>query len=146
RPPLNEAFGAEYVRADVRFSLLSRTINRGEEKWKGVVPEDPYRLQLKRRYESKLIREAFKWSPVKKYYAKFNAKESLELKIRTELFLREGLDMDTFMSGIDFALIVTVRDPEKNSPVYDETIIGLHSLGIITEGIRLKGRIRERVG
>lgn len=144
RPHLDEAFGAEYIRADVRFSLLSRTITKGEEKWKGIVPEDPCRLQLRRRHESKLIREAFKWSPVKRYCAKFNAKESLESKIRIELFLREGPDMDTFAGSIDFALILTVRDPEKRSPVYDEIVHGLHSLGVMTDEIRLKGRIRER--
>ncbi len=145
RPPLNEAFGAEYVRADVRFSLLSGTTNNGRKEWKGIVPEDPCRWELRRRYENNLIKEAFKWSPVKKYYARFRGKKFEELKIKIELFLRDGQDMDTFRRNVDFALIVTVGDPGRRTPVYDEVTSGLHSLGITTDEIRIRGRARERV-
>lgn len=146
RPPLNEAFGAEYVRADVRFSLQSRTRkSTGEEKWEGIVPEDPCKWELRRRYESNLIREAFKWAPVKRYCKRFRGKRSEELRMKIELFLRDGLDMDRFKGDVDFALILTVGDPERRVPVYDEVTSRLLSLGIITEGIQIRGRAREMV-
>lgn len=145
-PPLNEAFGAEYIRADVRFSLLSKTIDSaGKEKWESIVPEDPCRWELRKRYESVLIKEAFKWSPVKKYCAKFRDKKSEKLKMKIELFLRDGLDMDNFNDNVAFALILTIRDPKERTPIYDEVTLGLHSLGIITDGIRIRGRAREKI-
>lgn len=144
RPPLNEVFGAEYVRADVRFSLQSKTTKKsGEEKWVPIVPEDPCKWELRRRYESNLIKEAFKWAPVKRYYAKFRGKKSEGLRMRIRLFLRDGLDMDNFTGEVPFTLILTLRDPERKFPVYDEVTSKLRSLNVITEGIQLRGRARE---
>ncbi|MGD2249017.1 MAG: S8 family peptidase [Candidatus Methanofastidiosia archaeon] len=147
KPPLDNAFGAEYVRADVKFSLQSKkTKESGEENWKGIIPEDPCKLELKKRYESELIKEAFKWSPVKKYYKRIpRGITSEELKIKIDLFLRDGLDMKNFSGEIPFALILTIRDFEERLPIYDEVVSTLRSLNIITEGIGLRGRVREMV-
>lgn len=147
RPPLNEAFGAEYVRADVRFSLQSKTTKKsGKERWEGIVPEDPCKWELRRRYESNLIKEAFKWAPVKRYRKEFpRGKKSEGLRIRIELFLRDGVDMDNFKSDVDFVLILAIGDPKRKAPVYNEVTSRLRSHGVITEGIRLRGRAREIV-
>ena len=142
---LNEAFGAEYVRADVRFSLQSKTTKKptGEIRWEPIVPEDPCKLELKKRYESKLIKEAFKWSPVKRYYKKFRGRKTEELKMKIELFLRDCPDLDGFADEVPFVLIFTLRDTKRQSPVYDEVTSKLHSLNVITEGIQLKRRAKE---
>jgi serine protease AprX len=147
KPPLDNAFGAEYVRADVKFSLQSKkTKESGEENWKGLIPEDPCKLKLKKRYESELIKDAFKWSPVKKYYKRIpRGITSEELKIKIDLFLRDGLDMKNFSGEIPFALILTIRDFEKRFPIYNEVVLNLGSLGIRTEEIGLRGRVREMV-
>lgn len=146
-PPLNEAFGAEYVRADVRFSLQSKTTKKStdEIRWKPIVPEDPCKLELKKRYESNLIKEAFKWASVKRYYKNFRGKKTEELKMKIELFLRDGPDLDDFTDEVPFVLIFTLRDTKRQSPVYDGVISKLHSLNIRTEGIQLRGRAREMV-
>lgn len=147
KPPLDDAFGAEYVRADVRFSLQSKkTKESGKEKWKGIVPEDPYKLELKKRYESELIKEAFKWSPVKKYYKRIpRGITSEDLKIKIDLFLRDGVDMKNFNGEVPFALILTIRDFEERLHIYDEVVSNLRSLNILAEGIKLRGRVREMV-
>ncbi len=147
RPPLNEAFGAEYIRADVRFSLQCKTKEKlGKEKWIPIVPEDPCKWELRRRYESNLIKEAFKWASVKRYYNEFPRGRKCEgLRVRIKLFLRDGVDMDNYREDVDFALILTIRDPKREIPIYNEVTSRLRSLGVITEGIRLRGRAREMV-
>ena len=146
RPPLHEAFGAEYVRADVRFSLQSKNQRSlGEENWISILPEAPNRDGLKKCYESNLIKEAFKWSPVKRYYHKFRGRKAEELRISIKLFLRDGPDINN-LGNIDFALILTLRDPEEKALIYNEVTSRLRSHGIVTEGIELRGRLKEKIG
>jgi hypothetical protein len=145
-PPLNGNFGAEYIRADVRFSLQSKkTKKSGEEVWEGIVPEDPCSLEVRKRYESSLIRQAFKWATVKRYYKKLRGQKSEGQKVKIGLFLRDGPDMYTFEKNIKFALILTLRDPARVAPVYNDITSRVRARGLLTEEIRIRGRAREMV-
>ena len=83
---------------------------------------------------------------MKRYRKEFpRGKKSEGLRIRIELFLRDGVDMDNFKSDVDFVLILAIGDPRRKAPVYNEVTSRLRSHGVITEGIRLRGRAREMV-
>jgi len=144
KPPLNEVFGAEYIRANVKFSLQSKITRDSKEEWKSIIQENPQKVTIEDSEGNKLINEFLKWIPIKKYYAKIpRGKKSEELRIKITAHLRDGPDMEDFGDEIPFVLILTLKDHEMKLPIYDEVVSNLRSLGIITEGIRLKGRIRE---
>ena len=44
------------------------------------------------------------------------------------------------------ALIVTIRDPEGNLPVYDEVVAMMSRSGWVTQNLPVKARTRVRAG
>lgn len=70
-------------------------------------------------YESDMVKSGDKWSPVKVYYAKFPQGVNIESwRLRVAVLDREGYEATGVL--VPFSLILTVRDIDKQQPVYNE--------------------------
>lgn len=70
-------------------------------------------------FEQDLVKSGDKWSPVKVYQAKFPKGVDIEnWKLRVSVLDRDGYDPEGVL--IPFSIIITIRDIDKEQPVYDE--------------------------
>ncbi len=141
--PLDSDFGCEYIRANISASLGAKTFDRSKNKYKFVskLKEDP---ELKSGlYEEELIKNGYKWKPVKRYSKSFIGIKTDEWRIHVSLLLRDEVFLDT--TPLKFALIFTISDPEGIAPVYDEVVLGLENENVITNPIQLRGQIQQRI-
>jgi serine protease AprX len=70
-------------------------------------------------FETDLVKNGDKWSPVKVYKAKFSKGTDIEhWKLRVSVMDREGYEAEGVL--IPFSIILTMRDLDKEQPVYNE--------------------------
>ncbi len=94
-------------------------------------------------YEKELILHGYKWKPIKRYEANFRKIDAGDWRIRVHLLLRDGVNLG--LEPINFAMIFTLSDPEKKAHVYNEVVASLRTKNVITNPIRLRSRIRQKV-
>jgi hypothetical protein len=142
-PPLDYKFGAELVRVNVSAKLQQST---GEGRYKGRLHEtylpsagdEPL-------YESELIEQGFKWSPVKTY------ERVLPRGVGTSSSWRLVVDALTRANepypqgGIPFSAVLTIADPEEQFPVFDSMRQSLQAMGVQIADIRTAARVVARV-
>jgi len=63
-----------------------------------------------------------KWAPVRTYYGQMgnNGERGSRWRLMVRLLTRNGVEEREAMKSQPFSLIVTIADPEKRAPVYDE--------------------------
>jgi hypothetical protein len=62
-----------------------------------------------------------KWAPVRTYYGNLGDGERGERwRMMLRLLTRHGIENEDAFAPQPFSLIVTISDPEKKAPVYDE--------------------------
>lgn len=114
-PPLrNPAFGTEYVETYIDTSFGTY---RGIE-FKGQVP--PEHRNKSELYEHFQVEHLRKWAPVRTFYrhlGKGVLADRWRLKVR---LLRRNSTLELSSFEQPFVLILTIADPEKKAPVYDE--------------------------
>ena len=140
-PPLDPTFGAEYCRANVDVSLGTYDIGKdGKHHHSRKIPPEP--KDINRLYEKELIQHGFKWSPVKVYRRHIKrgvAGQDWRLRVtvnhRCEFVSNEPQE---------FALVITIRDPEQKKPVYDEVVAQMQRIGWTTVDLQIHGRVRTR--
>ncbi|MCK4796516.1 MAG: S8 family peptidase [Spirochaetes bacterium] len=143
-PPLDSNFGAEYIRANVSAMFqFGKQTDDGKMKWSNKVNENPTTGDLKKQFETELVEHGYKWKPIKKYEAIIKRIKAEDWRIRLRLLLRDGSDLG--LKPIKFALVVTISDPEKTAPVYNEVVNGLRQRNVITNEIQLRSQIRQRI-
>ncbi|MBC16250.1 MAG: hypothetical protein CL942_04270 [Desulfovibrio sp.] len=138
-PALDASHGSEYCRTNVEASLGTLQPNGdGTFGHKRQVPEDP-RLKGKA-YEKDLVRHGFKWSPVKVYRRNI---------VRMEHRHRWSLAINmTHRAGVvdvkrqPVALMITVADPNKEAPVYNEMVREMNRLNWGAYDLPLTHRLR----
>lgn len=138
-PDLDASFGSEYCRSNVEVSLGTYDSDKdGNRRQKKQVPEDP-RLAGSA-YEQDLVEHGFKWSPVKVY------RREMIRGVRGEMWR-----LDLYVthraghSSIDAeraVLLITVSDPEKKAPVYDQMVVQMNKLGWAATDLQIRPRIR----
>jgi hypothetical protein len=139
RPPLNRAFGAEFVRVNVDAHLGQEEKNSFKNRTKQAhLPGDGGEAP----FEHELIEHGLKWWPIKCYEARFprgkgkssNWRLSVESVVRAE---------DNFpVLGVPFSLMVTITDPQKSAPVFNELRQHLLSHRVKIADIRVAPRVR----
>jgi hypothetical protein len=139
RPPLNRAFGAEFVRVNVDAHLGQEEKNSFKNRTKQAhLPGDGAEAP----FEHELIEHGLKWWPIKSYEARFprgkgkssNWRLSVDAMVRAE---------DIFpVLGVPFSLIVTISDPKKSAPVFNELRQHLLSHRVKISDIRIAPRVR----
>jgi serine protease AprX len=128
-PARGARWGTEYCEThiDAHFGVYRTVTSRPDENGKqkvsekfiGLVP--PEHANAEQLYEEIQIRELRKWAPVRTYHGDLsNGERGNHWRLTVKLLTRHGVnDLETHQSQ-PFALIVTIADPEKKAPVYDE--------------------------
>lgn len=141
-PPLVPSAGAEYCQANVDVSLgtYDPSNTSSHSNHHGKVPLEPKdKTQLFERHQ---LEHGFKWSPVKVYRNSFTRTRGdfwrieLRLSHRTELFM---------VPPQNVALIVSLIDPDKQLPVYDNVVQAMNRSGWVQEDLQIDNRIRQQL-
>lgn len=142
-PPLDYRYNAELVRVNVEARLQQRT---DEGKWKGQL----YATYLpvardEAHYESELIEQGFKWSPVKTYGRDMpkGVGKSSSWRLVVDYLTRANEPFPD--SGVPFTVILTIADPRSTAPVFNAMRQTLQSLGVQITDIRTAARVVARI-
>lgn len=119
-PHRNHQYGSEYCETHIDASFGVFTEKDGEEEFKGQVPlEHQHPGQL---YESFQVRKLRKWAPVRTYHRLLSARGIAGLRWRLFVKMITRHDIEDRTAGLSqpFCLILTIADPTRRAPIYDE--------------------------
>lgn len=146
-PPLDPAFGAEFVRVNLEASLRQRQPGTKKD------GSASYTNQIASRYlpktaglgvpERALIDHGLKWWPSKQYASNFSDKGAFS-NWRLEVSSLVRAEASFPVEGVPFAVLLTIEDPEKRKPVFSEMRLALQSSNAIAQDIRTTTRVRPR--
>jgi serine protease AprX len=117
-PRRNADYGAEYCETHIEASFGVFTDGKEGEEFHGQVPVEHSRAQ--ELYESFQVKNLRKWAPVRTHYRLLPrgvTGKRWRLKVR---LLSRHATAQTVTATQSFALILTIADPRKQAPVYDE--------------------------
>ena len=142
RPLLDDVFGEELVRENITAYLRAGTAN-GKKKglmkfvFSDIDDDEPAE-------EENLIKDSFKWNPVKVSYAKLSRKKIVgDVFLEIEYLSREGMGPN--YDGVPFAAILTISDPKGDAPVNREMKIAMQDVGAQLSDIQVVTKIRGQV-
>lgn len=138
-PDLDASFGSEYCRSNIEVSL--GTYDHGEDgkqHQKKQIPEDP-KLSGSA-YERDLVEHGFKWSPVKVYRREMSRVQGEIWRLALSVEHRSG---NATVEPQRAALIITIADPLKKAPVYDEMVVQMNKLGWAPNDLQVRTRLRQ---
>ncbi len=142
RPLLDSSFGEEMVRENITAYLRAGDAN-GKKKslmkfeFSDVGDDQPAD-------EENLIKDAFKWNPVKVSYASLKHKKIVgDVFLEIEYLSREGLPSN--FDGVPFAAILTISDPRGEVPVNTEMKAAMQAIGVQLSDIQVAARVRGQV-
>jgi hypothetical protein len=142
-PPLDHRFGAEFVRVNVNARLQQEKLDGGyqgqlHETYLPSAGDDAL-------YESELIEQGFKWSPVKTY-ARTLARgigKSSNWRLVVDTLTRANEPYPE--RGVPFTAILTIADPKGEKPVFNAMRQSLQALGVQIADVRVAARVVARV-
>jgi serine protease AprX len=142
-PELDASFGSEYCRTNIDVSLgtiklVTDATGNVQEQKKGQVPED-FAL-IGNGLEVDQVRQGFKWSPIKVYRRDKVRGISGEIW-RLDLSVHYRADHEPLKKA-RAVLIITISDPEKAQPVYDEMVVQMNLLGWAASDLQVQERLR----
>jgi hypothetical protein len=142
-PQFDYRYGAEFVRVNIEASLRQQ---QKDGKYKGQLKAvyTPDRADISK-YEKDQIEHGFKWSPVKVYEKSFpkGIGPSTEWKLEIEYLTRDGVTVP--LSGVPFTAILTISDPKKQAPVFNDMRQMLQSIGATAVDIQTAARVTSRI-
>lgn len=141
RPARNPSYGSEYCETHVDAHFGVYRDEKDGEKFKGMVPvEHPNKGVL---FESFQVQALRKWAPVRTYHRLIpKGARGKRWRLCVELLCRHGVEGGT-ASSQPFALLLTISDPEKRAPVYDEMARNLRNR-FQTQNLALRPTVRVR--
>lgn len=147
-PPVDVAFGAEFVRINLDAKLQQR---QPKDRQDG---KPSFRCQLDQVFlpktanqpvpEKELINQGLKWWPTKRYQARLPSAglgSSSEWRVEVAALRRAGVTFPA--AGVPFSLIVTIRDPNQSAPIFQELRRSLRGQLVSLGDIRTQQRIRS---
>ena len=142
-PPFNYSYGAEFIRINVDAALRQQ---QKDGKYKGRLKPiyTPDNKDLSQN-EKDQIEHAFKWSPIKVYENIFpsGVGPTTDWTLDVEYLERDGAVLPR--DGVPFPAILTISDPDKEKPVFNDMRQMLQSLGVQAVDIKTATRIVPRV-
>jgi len=139
-PPLDASFGAEYCRTNVDVSLGTYDIGKNNKpRHRKQIPPEP--KDASRMWESELVEHGFKWAPVKVYRRNMKRVQGENWRLKVTVYNRSGFESK---EPQQFALVITIRDPKKQQPVYDEVVTKMQNIGWSTIDLQIHERVRTR--
>ncbi|HAO9126986.1 TPA: S8 family peptidase [Escherichia coli] len=139
-PPIDRRHQAEFTRVNLDAYLRQETINKKTKKLSYVG-----RLKSEHSgvYEKHLIAHGAKWWPVKRYSRTFSRLEGTSnWRLVVDSLTRAGADYPE--SGVSFAVILTISDPDKKVGVFDSARRALVNMGVSLRNVRTQARARAR--
>ncbi len=132
-PSRGARWGTEYCETHIEahFGVYRDRTNRNTremtEHFKGLVP--PEHKNPGQLHEAKQVRELRKWAPVRTYFGDLeNGERGSRWRLKLQLLSRHGVDKDPLnLKPQPFSLIITIADPKKKAPVYDEMAQVIHN-------------------
>jgi hypothetical protein len=138
-PHRNADFGAEYCETHVEASFGVFIDKAGEEIFVGQVPLEHRRPD--ELYETFQVSHLRKWAPVRTYHNRFpNGVRGKRWRLKVRLLCRHGVEAGIAATQ-PFALVLTISDPERRAPVYDEMARILHGR-FQTQNLTLRPSVR----
>ena len=139
-PPLDASAGAEYCQVNIDVSLGTYDPGSdGNPKHDGKIPLEP--KDYSKLYEKHLVEQGFKWSPVKVYRKKMTAISGDRWRIKMQSTYRAEVNQADPQNA---ALVITLFDPERRKPVYNDVVTAMSRSGWITQDLQVDERIRAR--
>jgi len=138
-PEMNGSFGSEYCRSNIDVSLGTYKLGKdGKRHHSKQVPEDP--ILRGKAYEKDLVAHGFKWSPVKVYRREMVKGISGD-QWRLDLSVQHrSLHIPSKKNRA--ALVITISDPAKKAPVYNEMVAQMNNMGWSAVDLKVRSRIR----
>ena len=152
-PSRGRRWGTEYCEThiDAHFGVYRKQKSRKTGKMKpkpvftGLVPPEHKNPGIL--YESYQIENLRKWAPVRTYYGHLglNGERGDRWRLMLRLLTRHELENQQTFKPQPFSLIITISDPEKKAPVYDEMSQIIHNrFQSQNLTVRTAARIRAR--
>lgn len=146
-PPLDPAFGAEFVRVNLDASLRQRENGSRKDGLPSYLDRiNPKYLPNSKDFgipEKALINHGLKWWPSKQYEANFHGKgHSSEWRFEVASLIRAESHFPP--EGVPFAAILTIQDPSAKEPIFQEMRQSLQASVANAVDIRTVTRIRPR--
>ncbi len=150
-PSRGGRWGTEYCEThiDAHFgvyaSKTSRQTGDVSVQFNGLVPPEHKNPGLL--YESYQVEKLRKWAPVRTYFGDLGerGKRGLRWRLKVQLLTRHGIEDQEAFKPQPFSLILTIADPLKKAPVYDQMAQTVHNRfqaqNIV---VRAASRIRTR--
>jgi hypothetical protein len=125
-PARGARWGTEYCEThiDAHFGVyrnrVSRTTGEVTTVFHGLVPPEHKNPGVL--YESYQVEKLRKWAPVRTYHGHLgqSGERGDRWRLMLRLLTRHAVEDDATFNPQPFSLIVTISDPDKNIPVYDE--------------------------
>lgn len=147
-PPIDQAFGTEFVRVNLDAKLQQRQPfdrSDGLPSWRdkieqGFLPRSAGMTPPERA----LISQGLKWWPSKRYRKDFGAGvgESTEWRLQVESIVRAEAAFPS--EGVPFSLILTIEDPDGRQPVFQELRRQFVGNRVDLHDVRTAVRLRAR--
>lgn len=139
-PPREATAGSEYCRVNIDASLGTYDVGKeGKPEHSKEIPLQP--KDYSQLFEKRLVEHGFKWSPVKVFRRKLTRVGGERWRIAMDMLYRSNQDLQSPQSA---ALVVTLFDPKKQKPVYDDVVRAMNVSGWVTQDLRVSDRIRPR--
>lgn len=142
-PRFDYRYGAEFVRINIDAALRQMQRNGNYlGRLSAIYTPDEGDGSL---FEKDQIENSFKWSPVKVYEKIFprGVGPTTEWSLDVEYLARDGITMPR--EGVPFTAILTISDPNKEKPVFNDVRQMLQSLGVQAVDIKTAARVVPRV-
>lgn len=147
-PPVDQAFGTEFVRVNLDAKLRQRQPtdrSDGEPSWHDQISQAflPRSANLTVP-ERALISHGLKWWPTKRYQGNFTngVGSSTEWQLQVESTVRAETQFPA--EGVPFSLILTIEDPDRTQPIFQEFRRQLVTNRVDLHDIRTAVRLRPR--
>jgi hypothetical protein len=140
RPPVDRAFGGEFVRINLDTYLRQEVINAktGKVSFEGRLKGDGMK-----RFEKELVQHGAKWWPVKSLADEFESVgKSSQWRLVIDPLARSNCAVPD--SGIPFSAILTIASPDETTPIFNEMRQQLQNSGAQISDIRTALRPRVR--
>jgi serine protease AprX len=150
-PARGARWGSEYCEThiDAHFGVYRDRVLRktGEIKteFKGLVPPEHKNPGIL--YESYQVEKLRKWAPVRTYHGDLgkNGERGNRWRLKVQLLTRHGIEEEDTFRPQPFCLVVTISDPKRNAPVYNEMARNvLNRFQSQNLAVRAAARIRGR--
>jgi len=142
KPTIDSSFGEELVRENITAYLRCVGNDGGK---KGLLSFEFSEIgEDKPLDEVNLIKDSFKWSPIKVSHASLKRKKLVgDVYLEIEYLAREGIA--TNFDGVPFAAILTISDPKGEALVNTDMKAKMQDVGIKLSNIQIAARVRAQL-